>query len=1330
MEDYLCCDFPVDCHFMPRDWYRLTIGRSAGEDVIIMDEHISSKHAVVELSGDKNMLIISVLGRNGAEINGIYYKSGSKVIKPVGARLQICSLWMCIGRFHSFIGYRCENDSEKMSSAPYRTGLIRLDTFPVLQDAGNVATNFAPTVRRAPTYNLEPIELDSPPARKNPEKQPILLVAGPALTMAVPILLGSGRKIMLIAGVISAVWASANVLSRRKKVKNEEKRRRRSYAAYALECENHIKERVKEIKNAMISAYPGIEDYLKGGGNIHLVWNRSIDQEDYWFLRCGIGAKGFPVEIKYQREKFTVTEDSLKYLPGELKRKYSVMKGVPIGVNLDEKRIFGISTEEVKKSWEVAFSLTLMLAVSMKCEDIKIAYLPINPSGLLSVAFLPHNWQEGNSLLAVPGMDEEVLSRIKASTGTVCLFTDRLDIVSEMLPYNNIKIFYIAQSFEYIPPYVDCIMHVSKSFSGIIDCSGVMQDRTELIFDQLSLEKFDEYSRIISSLSSHVCDIRTPIPDKVLLLDLLERTIIHGEINEDLVKECWRERNQDDSLSVPLGMTFDDRIVWLDIDEKSSGPHGLISGTTGSGKSELLQTFILSLTVRFSPEDVTFFLIDYKGGGMANMFSNLPHLAGAISNLSGAAIERAMVSIKSEIRFRQMKFNEMGVNCIRDYRRAAKMPHILIIIDEFAELKKEEPEFMAQLISVAQVGRSLGVHLILSTQKPSGVVDDKIWSNARFRICLKVRDKMDSMDMLHRPDAAYITNVGRAYIQVGNDEIFEEFQCGYTSAPVSKKCIDSGIRLYNSQMTRMQLPHLEEQEDTARTQIDFIQEIIRKAYISGNFGIVRKLWLDELSPYILPRAENKLGLGIYDDPANQYQGEYSFDLEKSGNMAIIGTSGCGKSVFLMRLIYGLICTYDPSKLNMYILDFGGKRLDIFGKCNHCGGYISIEESDRILKLLRFIGEEIKSRQQQKGQEVPNILVIIDNYAGMIEYSGTELSQEIIDMLRSGRSQKVTFAISSGGIGNGELPGRALALMDTVIPLSMKDKYSYSAALNVPASIIPAIDMLPGRGMVRIDKRILAFQSYVPVESNNENQWEDTIAKVIERQNKRFNIKAAEYPYIPPNPTVKKLSTFLESASDSSLGIPMGYVQETGKIYYLPYRRISVLLLSGRLRSGRKNALSCICHMALTQNISVFHINHIKELSELINQKNNGIVAVNDLGMMIGEFYKDNYDQKVEETVLEYLDKVNMYPEESELKIFGVIGPKGRASLMGRKLWTSICEHPFGICMGGSLDEQNMFDYSYMGYAAMSKRRRAGWGSVAFYEEDIYFGHIIVPLCEK
>lgn len=202
----------------------------------------------------------------------------------------------------------------------------------------------------------------------------------------------------------------------------------------------------------------------------------------------------------------------------------------------------------------------------------------------------------------------------------------------------------------------------------------------------------------------------------------------------------------------------------------------LLAGTTGSGKSEFLQTYILSLAVHFHPHEVAFLLIDYKGGGMAQPFRNIPHLLGTITNIEGSKnfSERALASIKSELKKRQRLFDQYHVNHINDYTKLYKekkaeqaMPHLFLISDEFAELKSEEPDFIRELVSAARIGRSLGVHLILATQKPGGVIDDQIWSNSRFKVALKVQDASDSKEILKNSDAASITVTGAATYKWG-----------------------------------------------------------------------------------------------------------------------------------------------------------------------------------------------------------------------------------------------------------------------------------------------------------------------------------------------------------------------------------------------------------------------------------------------------------------------------------------------------------------------------------------------------------------------------------
>ena len=343
----------------------------------------------------------------------------------------------------------------------------------------------------------------------------------------------------------------------------------------------------------------------------------------------------------------------------------------------------------------------------------------------------------------------------------------------------------VSEHYEELPNDCEFIIENNVEFSGIYATTDEQTIKTEVVFDQIDDESLMKFAKRLANIEVNETEKGGEIPNAISFFEMYDISKPQ-ELNAG---ERWRKSKRQESMRALIGVKSGGAPCYLDVHEKYHGPHGLVAGTTGSGKSETLQTFLLSLAINYSPDDIGFFIIDYKGGGMANLFDGLPHMIGAISNLSGNQVKRAMVSIKAENRRRQRLFSDYGVNNINAYTMLYKngdvkepIPHMFIIIDEFAELKREEEGFMKELVSVAQVGRSLGVHLILATQEPAGTVDDNIWSNSKFRLCLRVQDKQDSVDMLHRADAAYLTQAGRGFLQVGNDELFELFQSGYSGA--------------------------------------------------------------------------------------------------------------------------------------------------------------------------------------------------------------------------------------------------------------------------------------------------------------------------------------------------------------------------------------------------------------------------------------------------------------------------------------------------------------------------------------------------------------------
>lgn len=433
----------------------------------------------------------------------------------------------------------------------------------------------------------------------------------------------------------------------------------------------------------------------------------------------------------------------------------------------------------------------------------------------------------------------------------------------------------------------------------------------------------DVFSRQLSNFKVWENASNAAIPDMLTFLDMYKTSRV-----EDLdMYHKWLENRTYESMRSLIGQKAGEQPVYLDIHEKYHGPHGLVAGTTGSGKSETLQTYILSLVLNYHPHEVAFILIDYKGGGMAQSFIGLPHLAGVITNLGGNQTTRALLSINAEIKRRQHTFNEYKIKHIDAYIELYRngeaeepMPHLLIIADEFAELKKEQPDFVRALVSAARVGRSLGINLILATQKPSGVVDDEIWSNTRFRICLRVADKQDSNEMLKRTDAAYITGTGRGFLQVGNDEIFDEFQSGWSGAPYTPevpfnddskaKAVIIGLTGKPEAVKKKK----KKKGDNVKkfTQLDAMVQYAANLAEENHIKPLRQIWLPPLPGIFYlddleltwDEKQIKLPVGLADDPQNQRQFPVYLDFIRDGHLLICGSAGSGKTSLVQTILYG------------------------------------------------------------------------------------------------------------------------------------------------------------------------------------------------------------------------------------------------------------------------------------------------------------------------------------------------------------------------------------------------------------------------------------------
>lgn len=439
------------------------------------------------------------------------------------------------------------------------------------------------------------------------------------------------------------------------------------------------------------------------------------------------------------------------------------------------------------------------------------------------------------------------------------------------------------------------------------------------------------------------------------------------------------------------------------------------------------------------------------------------------------------------------------------------LPHLIIIIDEFAQLKTQQPEFLAQLINVAQVGRSLGIHLILATQKPSGIVDPQIMSNSRFRVCLKVAEKQDSIDLIGRPDSAMIKNPGRLYLQVGYDEIYECVQSGYSGAdyiPTKTYMPDEEITVQMTDNTANPIHSAKIELSSDKSDKTQLEAIVAEIVSLGEKkGVAAKpLWLDTLPEKIALSAleRDKKGLcsatiGLVDYVRTQEQKSLTIDFAKTGHIGLYGASGTGKTTFLQTMVYSMVCDYGytPEELNLYVIDFGGRSLGYLSELPHTGGIAFADDEDKLSELVSTLHDIINERKclfakskcetfsayrEGKKDLLPAILVLIDNYASFRD-KYMDISDSLIDIISYGKKWGVYFVIT--GSTRNSIYYKVTEHISSYFTLKMNDPSNYQDIHNVRPPVMP--EDISGRGITVVNNEIVEFQTAIAVDGENETE---------------------------------------------------------------------------------------------------------------------------------------------------------------------------------------------------------------------------------------------------
>ena len=1082
------------------------VGRDDTADIVVGDPQTSRRH--VHLGVGSHAVVATDAGSaNGTFLDGRRLSAPTEV-QP-GQVLELGTTQLSIvavaGAAHGHANVTWVDGRESYSRSPR---VARTTTSPVV------------TVPTAPVQ---------PPRRKIP-----------MATALVPVVMGAVMAyfmgpMMLLFALMGPVVMAASSWEDRRSGRKEYAARRAAYVAEMDQLERTVDATHRALLAERRSAAPSVAELVEWvRSRDPRLWERRYDEAD--FLTVRIAAADLPsrlsvtTNVSDTTKGLTAPETADQERAKALAASHALDPAVPVDVGLTTTGVLGIAGSARVRTALVSW-LVVQAAILHSPRDLAIVgLLPATESSPQSewawLRWLPHT---ETLLVGVPGartvaseaedvralfqvVDDLVTTRrLRAERGVgderpypwVLVVVPGPTAVpqpalSRLLadgPRFGVSCIVADTVAERLPGECRAIVRVDdRGDAGSVTLTASGDQISNLVIDGLSPDLAREVARRLAPLSDATAATATgEVPRRVLLLDLLEMP----EPEARQIQRRWATYAGTGTLGAPIGTGSAGPVS---IDLRRDGPHGLAAGTTGSGKSELLQSLIGSLAATYPASTLTFVLVDYKGGAAFADCVQLPHTVGFFTDLDAHLAKRALISLNAELRRRERILRENGCKDLPELeqrRPDVGLANLFIVFDEFAFLKKEVPEFVAGVVDIAQRGRSLGVHLMLATQRPSGVVDENIRANTNLRIALRMADEQDSNDVLDRPDAARLPKSlpGRAFVRVGHSDVTlvqsayanaRSQQGGSTRQPTTVEpfLVASGLR----DATRGG-GHRDVQDDRP-TDLQRLVAAIREAHTVSGVADQPKPWLDPLPPLIdltallaLPAPSDAsttaIPIGHVDLPERQAQDVCWYDPGVTGHLLVYGTSGTGKTQLLRSIAAALSARCGPDDVHLYGLDATGHGLGPLTALPIVGGVVSIDEPERIDRLFGLLEQIVAERAallatanagslaeyRAGGGALPYVVVLLDGLGAFrqtyMNIDRGELLERFERLVGQGRATGLAFVITADR--RSAVPTTLSSGISERIVLRMADGDEY-ASLGLPTALASST-LPPGRGFL-------------------------------------------------------------------------------------------------------------------------------------------------------------------------------------------------------------------------------------------------------------------------